>query len=99
MICESLQLLAVAATTPPKATLLLLCVEPKPLPLMVTAVPTTPVLGEMPVIAGGGDTVNGTPLLTIPLLLTVTKPLVVVGINTWICVSLQHSVHGGAHPH
>ncbi len=94
MICESLQLLAVA-TTPPKATLLLLCVAPKPLPLMVTDVPTTPVAGEMLVIVGGGDTVKGIELLTMPLLLTVTGPLVALyGMITWICVSLQHAYQG-----
>src|SRR5260370_24002094 len=94
MICESLQLLAVA-TTPPKATLLVLCVAPKPLPLMVTDVPTTPVAGEMLAIAGGGDTVNGTALLTIPSLLTVTGPLVVPEETiTWIWVSLQHAYQG-----
>ena len=77
MICESLQLFTTDADTPPKATLLLYCAEPKPPPTMVTGVPATPVFGEILVMEGGGNTVKGTELLTMPSLLTVTGPLVV----------------------
>src|SRR5208282_6244353 len=69
-----LQLVAVPASTPPKVTVLLLCDGPKPVPVMVTGVPTTPVPGDMPVMAGGFVTVNGNALLKYPWLLTMTEP-------------------------
>src|ERR1700674_2345242 len=56
-ICELLQLVADTGT-PPNSTTLLLCVAPKPLPLIVTGVPTTPEVGEMLLIATGEETVK-----------------------------------------
>src|ERR1017187_4980354 len=87
-ICELVQLLAVAGT-PPTSTTLLLWVAPKPLPLMVTGVPTTPELGETLVIATTKETVNVIELLVTPVLLTVSGPLVEEGTVTSINASLQ----------
>src|ERR1700677_491895 len=81
MIWPSLQLLT-GALMPPTATVLSDCVAPKPLPSTVMTVAGSPVVGDRLVITGGGETVNGTELLTIPSLLTVTTPLVVFGMTT-----------------
>ena len=59
----ALQLVAVAVT-PLKVTVLEPCAAPKFAPLMVTAVPTAPVLGVRLVILGAGTiAVKLTPLL------------------------------------
>jgi hypothetical protein len=42
------------AVTPLKVTVLLPCVPPKPVPVIVTAAPTTPAVGERLVMLGGG---------------------------------------------
>lgn len=42
------------AVVPPNATVLEPCVEPKPLPVMVTEVPTIPDVGEIVEMAGPG---------------------------------------------
>src|ERR1700681_2658558 len=93
MIWLSLQLLT-GAFRPSTATVLLDCVGPKLVPPMVMTVVGSPVVGDRLVMTGGGVTVNGSELLTIPSLLTVTEPLVVFGMTTWICVSLQHACQG-----
>src|SRR4029077_14246036 len=87
-IWPSLQLLT-EAFRPATATVLLDCVEPKLVPPMVMTVVGSPVVGDRLVMTGGGVSVNGSELLMIPVLLTVTGPLVVFGMTTWICVSLQ----------
>ena len=93
VIWVSFQLFTVP-TSPLNATVLLAWVEPKLLPLIVTTVPLLPVEGEIVVIVGGGVTVKVTALLTMPLLLTVTGPLVVCGTITLICVSVQQKYQG-----
>ena len=62
----ALQLVTVAVT-PLNVTVLVPCDAPKLAPVIVTAVPTTPEVGDRLVIDGGGITVNATPLLLTPL--------------------------------
>jgi hypothetical protein len=69
---------------------LLLCVDPKPTPVIVTVAPAGPVLGEMPVTDSDWRTVNCTPLLTTPASVTLTGPLVAEdGTEAVMLVSLQ----------
>src|SRR5271170_6772075 len=81
MICELVQLVVVAVA-PPNSTTLLLWVAPKPVPPMVTDVPTTPELGDTLVMATGEETVKVSELLMTPSLLTVSGPVVVDGTVT-----------------
>jgi hypothetical protein len=67
----ALQLVGVALV-PLKVTALVPWVEPKFVPVMVTAVPTAPDVGEMLRVE---FTVKVTPLLATPLALTATFPL------------------------
>src|SRR5437660_7035784 len=62
------------AVVPLNLTVLLPCVEPNVVPVIVTAAPTTPVVIDKLVMAG--TTVKFTPLLTTPLALTTTFPVV-----------------------
>jgi len=81
---------ATLAVTPLNRTTLLEAVALKFAPAIVTVVPTGPVDGEKPLIAGGGVTVK-LPLLVAVLLLTVTEivPLVApVGAATTSCVAV-----------
>ena len=77
----SLQVLMVGPMLlPKKLTVLLLCVAPKPAPVIVTgwadpSPPNGPVEGVTDVIVGACSTVNGTLLLLIPPTTTVTFPL------------------------
>jgi hypothetical protein len=88
-ILVSLQLVGVPAV-PLNVTVLVLWVPPKPLPLTVTEVPTTPEAGFTPVMFGGFVIVNRTLLLLIPLIETMTGPVVApTGTGTTIEVSLQ----------
>ena len=57
VMLESLQLVGVAALIPLKTTVLLPWVAPKPLPLMVTAVPAGPAAGDKPEMFGTGTSV------------------------------------------
>jgi hypothetical protein len=71
-------------------TVLLLCDEPKPVPVITIEVPTGPDDGEMPVIEMGSIRVNCTPLLVTPPTVTVTGPLVAVeGTVALMLVPLQ----------
>lgn len=56
--------------------MLLLCVGPKPVPVIVTVVPVGPEVGEMLVTESASITENCTPLLVTPSSTTVTGPLV-----------------------
>lgn len=71
----ALQLVGVAPT-PLKATVLDPCVRPKFAPVIVTDVPTAPEVGDRLVIDGATTTVKLTPLLVLPLTVTVTLPVV-----------------------
>lgn len=75
MICDAPQFVGVP-DTPLKVTVLVLCVEPKFVPVIVTEVPTPPEVGEIPVMLGPPLTVNVTPLLATPLTVTITVPVV-----------------------
>ena len=68
------QVLIVVAATPLKLTAPF--VVPKLVPVIVTAVPAGPKAGDSLEMAGGGITVNVTPLLATPLTVTVTGPVV-----------------------
>lgn len=71
-----LQPVAVAGT-PLNVTVLVLCVASKLVPVIVTDVPTGPELGDTPVMLGPvPGTVKLTELLTVPLAVTTTLPLV-----------------------
>jgi hypothetical protein len=70
-----LQLWIEVAVAPLNVTVLVPCVEPKFVPVIVTAVPTAPEAGERPVVVGGERMVNNTPLLTTPLTVTTTFPV------------------------
>jgi hypothetical protein len=64
--------------------------DPKLLPVMLTAVPTDPAVGDTPVIEGGTVTVKVTPLLASPFAVTTTLPVVApLGTVTPMLVSLQ----------
>jgi hypothetical protein len=83
----ALQLVTVAAV-PLKVTVLVLWLDPKLLPAMVTAVPAAPELGDRLVMTGA--TVKFAPLLGIPPTVTTTLPLVApVGTVTPMLVALQ----------
>jgi len=79
----ALQLVAVAAV-PLKVTVLVPCVAPKFVPLMVTAVPTVPVLGVRLVILGAAATTvrvvepetvpNVAPIVVEPDCIVVARP-------------------------
>src|SRR5262249_17949745 len=79
-----------AAGSPLKMTVLLLCCEPKPEPEIVTMVPAGPLVGEMPLIETGWRTVNLAPVLVTPWVVTVIGPLVAPeGTPTVMLVLLQ----------
>lgn len=78
------------AAVPLKVTVLAPWVEPKFAPVRVTIVPMTPSPGENVVITGAPLTVNVTPLLDWPAVVTTTDPVVVpAGTGATIWVSLQ----------
>src|SRR5215471_14534638 len=82
-----LQLVGVAAV-PLNVIVLLPCVEPKVVPVIVTAVPAPPEVGDRLVMLG--VTVKLTPLLAVPPTVTTTFPVVApVGTGTTMLVLLQ----------
>src|SRR5215472_17144226 len=83
----ALQLVGVAVV-PLNLTVLLPCVGPKVVPLIVTAAPTAPDVGERLLMLG--ITVKLTPLLATPLTVTTTFPVVApLGTGSTILVELQ----------
>src|SRR5207245_815065 len=83
------QVVGVAAT-PLNVTVLVPLVAPKPVPAIVTAVATGPLVGDRLVIVGGTVTVNDTPLLASPPTVTTTLPVVApVGTGTMMLVADQ----------
>ncbi len=73
---------------PLKVTELVPCVDPKPVPLIVTEVPTGP--AKMLRLVMLGTTENETPLLAFPPTVTTTLPLIAAfGTGTVITVSVQ----------
>src|SRR5258706_1431021 len=79
------------ALVPLNVTVLVPCVEPKFVPVMVTAVPTKPEVGFRLVMFGAGVlTVTVTPLLAIPPTVTTTLPVVAQpGTATAMLVAFQ----------
>jgi hypothetical protein len=76
-----------------------LWVVPKLLPEIVTAAPTAPVAGDMPDIAGAGTTVNKTPLLDLPLTVTITLPVVApLGTSAMMVPDVQLEILGAVVP-
>src|SRR5277367_210351 len=90
VILVPVQLVGVAAT-PLNFTVLVPCVDPKFVPVIVTAVPTGPVVGLRLVIAGADAvTVKLTPLLATPPTVTTTFPVVApLGTGTVILAPVQ----------
>src|ERR1700746_2933849 len=85
----ALQLVTVAAV-PLKVTVLVPCEDPKFVPVIVTAVPTGPEVGDRLVILGVDDTGKLTPLLATPPTVTTTFPVVApVGTDVAMLVALQ----------
>ena len=86
----ALQLVTVPAV-PLNVTELVPCVEPKLVPVIVTAAPTTPDVGFRVVIVGAGSvTVKVEPLLATPPTVTTTLPVVApVGTEVAMVVALQ----------
>src|SRR6266853_1038468 len=86
----ALQLVGVPAV-PLNVTVLVPCVAPKFAPLIVTDVPTTPVVGlKLAMLGAGTVTVKLTPLLATPPTVTTTFPLVApVGTAAVMLVALQ----------
>src|SRR5260370_10792566 len=83
------QLVGVAAI-PLNVTALLPCVAPKPVPAIVTAVPTCPPVGLKLLRLGAAWTVNDAPLLASPPTVTITLPVVApVGTGTTMLVADQ----------
>src|SRR5262245_49250510 len=64
------------AATPLNSTELAPCVAPKFVPVIVTAAPTAPLVGDSALIVAAGTTVNVTPLLPTPPTVTTTLPVV-----------------------
>jgi hypothetical protein len=64
------------AVVPLNVTVLAPCVAPKLVPVMVTAAPTTPLVGDRLEMLGAGATVKLTPLLLTPCTRTTTLPVV-----------------------
>jgi hypothetical protein len=86
----ALQFNALPALAPLKATVLAPWLAPKLLPVMVTAVPTGPEVGDRLDMLGGTVTVNGAPLLARPPTFTTTFPLVApLGTATVMLPALQ----------
>jgi hypothetical protein len=78
------------AVVPLNFTVLVPCVAPKFVPVIVTDVPTAPVVGDKLVMLGGTLTVNASPLLTPPSTVTTTLPVVApVGTGTTMLVADQ----------
>jgi hypothetical protein len=78
------------AVVPLNFTVPVPCVEPKFVPVIVTAVPTAPEVGDNLVVPGAGTTVKLTPLLALPPTVTTTLPVVApVGTVTFIEVAPQ----------
>src|SRR5438876_138209 len=78
------------AVVPLNVTVLVPCVAPKPLPAIVTAVATGPLVGDRLVIVGGTVTVKATPLLASPPTVTTTLPVVApAGTGTAMLVADQ----------
>ncbi len=85
----ALQLVTVAAV-PLNVTVLVPCVDPKFVPVIVTAVPTGPEVGDRLVMLGADDTVKLTPLLATPPTVTTTFPVVApLGTDVAMLVALQ----------
>lgn len=73
-----------------KVTALVPCVVPKPVPVIVTGVPTVPEDGFRLVMFGIASTVKLTALLATPLTVTTTFPVVApAGTGTVIAASVQ----------
>ncbi len=68
--------LVIVAVVPLNCTVLVPCVEPKFVPVIVTAAPTAPDVGDRLVMLGADTTVNDDPLLADPLTVTTTLPVV-----------------------
>lgn len=78
------------AVVPLNFTVLVPCVEPKFVPVIVSAVPIVPDVGDKVVILGAATTVNDLPALATPLTVTTTLPVVApVGTNATMEVALQ----------
>ena len=88
----ALQLVTVAVV-PLNFTVLVPCVEPKFVPVMVTAAPTAPEVGDKVVMLGGATTVKLDPLLAMPPTVTTTLPVVApVGTVATMDVALQEVI-------
>ncbi len=78
------------AVQPLNVTVPVPCVEPKPVPVIVTSVPTVPEVGDRLVMIGVGANVNGEPLLATPFTVTTRLPVVApVGTTATIVPVLQ----------
>jgi hypothetical protein len=85
----ALQLVTVAVV-PLNFTVPVPCVEPKFVPVIVTAAPIAPELGDKLVMLGAATTVKDEPLLATPLTVTTTLPVLApVGTTATIEVALQ----------
>jgi hypothetical protein len=84
------QLEAAAANAPLNVTVLLPWLAPKFVPVMVTGIPTDPVVGFRPVMLGDCMTVKFTPLLATPPAVTTTLPVVAfAGTGVTMLVAVQ----------
>jgi hypothetical protein len=78
------------AVTPLNITVLVPCAEPKLVPTIVTDAPIVAEVAERLVMLGSCNTVNGTPVLAVPLTETITLPDVApLGTGATIVVALQ----------
>jgi hypothetical protein len=81
--------LETVAVVPLKLTVPDPCVEPKFVPVMVTAAPTAPVVIDRLVMLGAGTTVKEDPLLFTPVFTTTFPVVAPVGTVTATLVTLQ----------
>ena len=86
----ALQLITTAGLLPLNLTVPEPCVEPKPIPVIVTEAPGAAAAGDRLVMLGVGRTVKVDPLLSTPLAITTTFPVVApLGTVTFMVVALQ----------
>jgi hypothetical protein len=96
----ALQLVAIPAEIPLKATVFDPCVAPKFVPVIVTGVPTGPEVGLRPVMDGpeAEVTVKVTPLLPTPPTVTTTLPVVAPAGTRAVMLVALHPVGVAALP-
>ena len=80
------------AVVPLNFTVLVPCADPKFVPVIVTAAPTAPVVGDSDEMVAVGTTVNDAPLLPEPATVTTTFPVVAPPGTATVMLVADHDV-------